>query len=98
MVCEPPVGFPGECPGLRVGVRDSFADGLLKQLDVPLERVGGPGVEELVQKLAAVPPDLLGLRADVGRHDGQEPGAVRVLDDEPHQHDPRGRHHVGGIL
>ena len=52
----------------------------------------------LVEEFAAVSADLLGLATDVGGEDGEEAGAVSVLDDESHRHYPGRRHHVGRIL
>ena len=51
----------GDLPGVRVGVCDALLDGLLQDPHVLLQARGGPRVQQLVQELAAVPPDLLGL-------------------------------------
>ena len=51
----------GDLPGVRVGVRDALLDGLLQDPHVLLQARGGPRVQQLVQELAAVPTDLLGL-------------------------------------
>ena len=52
----------GDLPGVRVGVGDALLDGLLQDGHVLLQARGGPRVQQLVQELAAVAPDLLGLR------------------------------------
>ena len=65
---------------------------------MPLQGLCWPGVEELVEEFAAVPANVFGLAGNVGSQDGEEASAVRVLDNEPHAHDPRSRHHVGRIL
>ena len=52
----------GDLPGVRVGVCDALLDGLLQDGHVLLQARGGPRVQQLVQELAAVAPDLLGLR------------------------------------
>ena len=63
-----------------------------------LQGVAGPGVEELVEELADVPPDLLGLGGHVLADDGQEAGAVGVLDDEPQTDQAARGHHLQGRL
>ena len=61
-----------------------------------LQGVAGPGVQQLVQELADVPPDLLGLGGDVLADDGQEAWAVGVLDDEPQADQAGSGHHLQG--
>ena len=73
VVREAPVRLPGEGPGVWVGVRDPFLDGLLEETDVLLQGVGGPGVEHDVQHLADVTSDLLGLAGGLLTNDGDEP-------------------------
>ena len=51
----------GDLPGVRVRVCDALLDGLLQDGHVLLQARGGPRVQQLVQELAAVAPDLLGL-------------------------------------
>ena len=40
------------------------------------------------------PPDILGSAGHMLADDGDESGAVGVLDDEPDAHDPAGGHHL----
>ena len=63
-----------------------------------LDGVGRPGVQHLVQELAAVPSDVPTLGRDVRRQDRDEASGVGVPDDEPDADDSRGGHDFGGVL
>ena len=97
MIRKAPISLPGELPRVRIGVRDALLDGLLQNGHVPLQAVGWPRVQQLVQELTAVPPDVPRLGRHVGRENGHESGVVRVLDHESHANDPRRRHHLGRV-
>jgi hypothetical protein len=60
---------------------------------VPLQRVRGPVVQDVVQELATVPADVFAFRGGcVVRDYGDKSGTVDVLDDEL-QRDDAGRRH-----
>ena len=53
-----------------VCVCDALLDGVLQDGHVLLQARGRPRVQQLVKELAAVPPDLLGLKGD---------GSMRII-------------------
>ena len=69
-------------------------DSLPEYGDVFFECVSRPGVEQLIEELADVPPNFFRLWRDVLADDGKKAGAVRVLDDETDADDPAGRHYL----
>ena len=60
----------GDLPGVWVCVCDALLDGVLQDGHVLLQARGRPRVQQLVKELAAVTPDLLGLKGD---------GSLRII-------------------
>ena len=66
-------------PGLGVSITDAPSDGVLEDGDVLLQGVCAPGVQQLVQELARLSANQVGLAGHVAGHDGDEAICVNVL-------------------
>lgn len=89
--------LPCNKPRIWIGVCDSFLDCFLQDAHMSLENRRGPRVQQLVEELAAVPPNVSVLARHVRREDGEEAARRGEADDEPHADDARGRHDFGRV-
>lgn len=97
MLSESPKSSAGVDTSLRVSVTDAQHNSSLESRHVLLQRLSGPCVQQLVQKLAAGFSDLLRLGGHVSADDGDESRCMCVLYDESDADKTRRGHDFGTI-
>lgn len=98
MGAEAPEGFAREHASLLVGVDDGLLYTGLYELNMLVERVSFPRLQQLIEEFDAAAANFFGARADAARYQRYETSRMGVFDDEAHGDGATGGHHFGAVL